>query len=53
MLNQVELISRLLLAAIPGRVIGFERERLYWAEALRLTNVAGNGGAAAATFEPT
>ena len=35
MLDQVELISRLLLAALLGSVIGFERERLSWAAGLR------------------
>lgn len=35
MLNQTELISRLLLAALLGSVIGFERERLSWAAGLR------------------
>jgi putative Mg2+ transporter-C (MgtC) family protein len=31
MLSNVELISRLVLAAALGSVIGFERERLSWA----------------------
>ncbi len=35
MLNQWELVSRLLLAAALGSVIGFERERLSWAAGLR------------------
>jgi len=35
MLNNVELISRLVLAAALGSVIGFERERLSWAAGLR------------------
>jgi putative Mg2+ transporter-C (MgtC) family protein len=35
MLNNVELILRLLLAAVLGSVIGFERERLSWAAGLR------------------
>ena len=32
-----ELISRLLLAAALGSLIGFERERLTWAAGLRST----------------
>ena len=35
MLSHIELISRLLLAAALGSVIGFERERLSWAAGLR------------------
>ena len=35
MLGQVELVSRLLLAAALGSVIGVERERLSWAAGLR------------------
>jgi len=35
MLGNVELISRLVLAAVLGSVIGFERERLSWAAGLR------------------
>ncbi|MBN3767234.1 MgtC/SapB family protein [Burkholderia sp. Ac-20365] len=35
MLNNFELISRLVLAAALGSVIGFERERLSWAAGLR------------------
>ncbi|CAH2793506.1 MAG: Mg(2+)-transport-ATPase-associated protein MgtC [uncultured Caballeronia sp.] len=35
MLSNVELISRLVLAAALGSVIGFERERLSWAAGLR------------------
>ncbi|WP_213304812.1 MgtC/SapB family protein [Paraburkholderia sacchari] len=35
MLGNWELISRLVLAAAPGSVIGFERERLSWAAGLR------------------
>jgi putative Mg2+ transporter-C (MgtC) family protein len=35
MISQYELISRLLLAAVLGSVIGFERERLSWAAGLR------------------
>src|SRR5471032_3633542 len=35
MLSNVELISRLILAAALGSVIGFERERLSWAAGLR------------------
>ena len=35
MINQYELILRLLLAALLGSVIGFERERLSWAAGLR------------------
>jgi len=35
MANQVEIILRLLLAALLGSVIGFERERLSWAAGLR------------------
>src|SRR5258707_1717918 len=35
MLSNVELISRLILAAVLGSVIGFERERLSWAAGLR------------------
>jgi len=35
MLNNVELVSRLVMAAALGSVIGFERERLSWAAGLR------------------
>jgi putative Mg2+ transporter-C (MgtC) family protein len=35
MINNIELLSRLLLAAALGSVIGFERERLNWAAGLR------------------
>ena len=35
MLGQIELVSRLLLAAALGSVIGIERERLSWAAGLR------------------
>ncbi|CAG9195205.1 Putative magnesium transporter YhiD [Paraburkholderia sabiae] len=35
MITNMELISRLVLAAILGSVIGFERERLSWAAGLR------------------
>ncbi|MPW15367.1 MgtC/SapB family protein [Paraburkholderia sp. CNPSo 3157] len=35
MISNVELISRLVLAAVLGSVIGFERERLSWAAGLR------------------
>jgi putative Mg2+ transporter-C (MgtC) family protein len=35
MLGNFELISRLVLAAVLGSVIGFERERLSWAAGLR------------------
>ena len=35
MLGNVELVSRLVLAAALGSVIGFERERLSWAAGLR------------------
>jgi putative Mg2+ transporter-C (MgtC) family protein len=35
MLDNVELIGRLLLAALLGSLIGFERERLSWAAGLR------------------
>ncbi len=35
MLNNIELVSRLVLAAALGSVIGFERERLSWAAGLR------------------
>ncbi|WP_323118960.1 MgtC/SapB family protein [Burkholderia alba] len=35
MLNNVELVMRLVLAAALGSVIGFERERLSWAAGLR------------------
>ncbi|WP_250535671.1 MgtC/SapB family protein [Caballeronia sp. AZ10_KS36] len=35
MLNNVELVSRLVMAAVLGSVIGFERERLSWAAGLR------------------
>ncbi|MFD1557742.1 MgtC/SapB family protein [Paraburkholderia silviterrae] len=35
MLGNIELISRLVLAAALGSVIGFERERLSWAAGLR------------------
>lgn len=35
MIGNVELLSRLVLAALLGSVIGFERERLNWAAGLR------------------
>ncbi|MDR5857076.1 MgtC/SapB family protein [Caballeronia sp. LZ062] len=35
MLNNVELVSRLVMAAALGSMIGFERERLSWAAGLR------------------
>jgi putative Mg2+ transporter-C (MgtC) family protein len=35
MLSNVELVMRLVLAAVLGSVIGFERERLSWAAGLR------------------
>jgi len=35
MIGHVELLSRLVLAALLGSVIGFERERLNWAAGLR------------------
>ncbi|GAB7538569.1 MgtC/SapB family protein [Burkholderia sp. 22PA0099] len=35
MLNNFELIMRLVLAAVLGSVVGFERERLSWAAGLR------------------
>jgi putative Mg2+ transporter-C (MgtC) family protein len=35
MLPDIELISRLLLAALLGSFIGLERERLLWAAGLR------------------
>ncbi|WP_244816718.1 MgtC/SapB family protein [Caballeronia sp. Lep1P3] len=35
MLSNVELVSRLVMAAMLGSVIGFERERLSWAAGLR------------------
>src|ERR1700735_121337 len=35
MINNIELLSRLPLAALLGSVIGFERERLNWAAGLR------------------
>ncbi|WP_118181475.1 MgtC/SapB family protein [Paraburkholderia phosphatilytica] len=35
MLGNAELISRLIIAAVLGSVIGFERERLSWAAGLR------------------
>ena len=35
MIGNLELLSRLLIAALLGSVIGFERERLSWAAGLR------------------
>jgi putative Mg2+ transporter-C (MgtC) family protein len=35
MISNFELVSRLILAAVLGSVIGFERERLNWAAGLR------------------
>ncbi|WP_321955331.1 MgtC/SapB family protein [Paraburkholderia bannensis] len=35
MIGNFELLSRLLMAALPGSVTGFERERLNWAAGLR------------------
>jgi putative Mg2+ transporter-C (MgtC) family protein len=34
-IGNTELLSRLVLAALPGSVIGFERERLNWTAGLR------------------
>jgi putative Mg2+ transporter-C (MgtC) family protein len=34
-IGNIELLSRLVLAALPGSVIGFERERMNWAAGLR------------------
>jgi putative Mg2+ transporter-C (MgtC) family protein len=33
-IGNIELLSRLVLAALPGSVVGFERERLNWAAGL-------------------
>ena len=35
MIGNIELLSHLLLAALLGSVIGFERERMNWAAGLR------------------
>ncbi|MEX3945589.1 MULTISPECIES: MgtC/SapB family protein [Paraburkholderia] len=35
MTGNFEIVSRLLIAALPGSVTGFERERLGWAAAVR------------------
>lgn len=35
MIGNIEFLSRLVLAALLGSVIGFERERLNWAAGLR------------------
>ena len=35
MIGNIELLSRLVLAALLGSVIGFERERMNWAAGLR------------------
>lgn len=45
MLGNVELISRLMLAAALGSVIGFERERLSWAAGLRTHMLVSVGSA--------
>jgi putative Mg2+ transporter-C (MgtC) family protein len=45
MLTNAELISRLVLAAVLGSVIGFERERLSWAAGLRTHMLVSVGSA--------
>jgi putative Mg2+ transporter-C (MgtC) family protein len=45
MLGNLELISRLVLAAALGSVIGFERERLSWAAGLRTHRLVCVGSA--------
>ncbi|MFP6561104.1 MgtC/SapB family protein [Paraburkholderia sp. B3] len=45
MLSNAELISRLVLAAALGSVIGFERERLSWAAGLRTHMLVSVGSA--------
>jgi putative Mg2+ transporter-C (MgtC) family protein len=43
MLNNVEILSRLMLAAVLSGLIGFERERLLWAAGLRMHMLVGVG----------
>ncbi|WP_410209994.1 MgtC/SapB family protein [Aquirhabdus sp.] len=45
MLSQTELICRLLLAAVLGSLIGFERERMSWAAGLRTHMLVSVGSA--------
>lgn len=45
MINHVELLGRLLLAALLGSVIGFERERMNWAAGLRTHMLVSVGSA--------
>ncbi|WP_322015811.1 MgtC/SapB family protein [Paraburkholderia sp. J12] len=43
MIGNIEILSRLLLAALLGSVIGFERERLNWAAGLRTHMLVSTG----------
>ena len=45
MITDMEIISRLVLAAVLGNVIGFERERLSWAAGLRTHMLVSVGSA--------
>ena len=45
MISQMEIISRLLLAALLGSIIGIERERLSWAAGLRTHMLVAVGAA--------
>ena len=45
MIGNIELLSRLLLAALLGSVIGFERERMNWAAGLRTHMLVSVGAA--------
>jgi putative Mg2+ transporter-C (MgtC) family protein len=40
MLPNLEILARLLLAALLGSAIGFERERLLWAAGIRTCSYA-------------
>ncbi|VWB99533.1 methyltransferase [Burkholderia lata] len=45
MISQLEIISRLLLAALLGSIVGIERERLSWAAGLRTHMLVAVGAA--------
>ena len=45
MISQLEIVSRLLLAALLGSLVGIERERLSWAAGLRTHMLVAVGAA--------
>lgn len=45
MISQLEIVSRLLLAALLGSIVGIERERLSWAAGLRTHMLVAVGAA--------